>query len=76
MGVKRSVSEAFAFVLAEEATFAERDVINLVARTSAVQFHPRLLGLLAFSVQISSRDTFYAELQHGSHLLGKGKGER
>ena len=54
MGVKRSVREAFALVLAEEPTFAESYVINLVAGTSAVQFHPRLVRLLPFSVQVAS----------------------
>ena len=51
MSVKRRVSKAFALVLAEEATFAKSDVINLVARTSSVQFHPRLVRLLPFPVQ-------------------------
>ena len=54
MCVKRGVRETFAFVLAEEPTFAESYVINLVAGTSAIQFHPRLIRLLPFSVKFTS----------------------
>lgn len=51
MSVKRRVRKAFAFVFAKEATFAKSYVINLIAGTSSIQLHPRLVRLLPFSIQ-------------------------
>ena len=47
MGMKTGVGEALAIVLAEEATLAQEDVVDLVARTLAVELVPFLSRYLA-----------------------------
>ena len=54
MGMETGVGEALAVILAEEAALAQEDVVDLVARTLAVQPVPLLLRHLAFSANIKS----------------------
>ena len=49
MRVEAGVGEALALVLAEEATVAEADVVDLVAGALAVKPVPLLVRRLAFS---------------------------
>ena len=54
MRVERSVGETFAFVLAEELTLTENDVVDLGAGTSTVKAHPFLFGLVPLPVSAAA----------------------
>lgn len=56
MRMKTSVGEALPFVLAEESTVTEHDMVNFISGTFPVQSVPLLRRLLAFPVGMNDRN--------------------